>query len=123
MRETHRLPIKRACAVAGLSRAAYYRPVEDRLVRDGEVIDALNGIVQVRARWGFWKCSDRLRLDGRGWNHKRVWRVRMVGDWRDGTEHAEANEEARATPYTGAFASGFRRQPRLGAGLHARRAP
>jgi putative transposase len=43
--------------------------------RDKEVIEALNGIVERRPRWGFWKCFDRLRLDGRGWNHKRVHRV------------------------------------------------
>jgi hypothetical protein len=24
---------------------------------------------------GFWKCHDRLRAQGYGWNHKRTWRV------------------------------------------------
>jgi len=75
MTEVHRVPIKRACLAAGLSRAAYYQVAKDRLVRDGELIEALNGVVERNGRWGFWKCFDRLRLDGRPWNHKRVWRV------------------------------------------------
>jgi putative transposase len=75
MVELHHLPINRACAAIGLSRAAFYRPQTAPVVRDGEVIDALNAIVEVNGRWGFWKCFDRLRLDGRRWNHKRVWRV------------------------------------------------
>jgi len=44
-------------------------------VRDRAVIDALNAMVEKRPRWGFWKCFDRLRLDGHAWNHKRVYRV------------------------------------------------
>jgi len=44
-------------------------------MRDRPVIDALNEIVAVEVRWGFWKCFDRLRHIGRRWNHKRVHRV------------------------------------------------
>lgn len=69
------VPIKRACHWVGLSRAAYYNEPVNGLVRDGEVIEALNQVVERHARWGFWKCFGRLRLDGRIWNHKRVWRV------------------------------------------------
>jgi len=36
---------------------------------------ALLAVVERRSRWGFWKCFDRLRLDGHPWNHKRVYRV------------------------------------------------
>jgi len=71
----HRLSITRACRTAGLSRAAYYKAPRLPQEKDAEVIDALNGVVERNARWGFWKCFDRLRLDGRPWNHKRVWRV------------------------------------------------
>jgi putative transposase len=61
--------------VAQLSRAAYYRAGIDWHARDMSVVQALNAVVNEHARWGFWKCFDRLRLDGRVWNHKRVWRV------------------------------------------------
>lgn len=71
----HRLPVTRACRAAGLSWAAYYKTPPLPQEKDAEVIDALNGVVERNGRWGFWKCFDRLRLDGRPWNHKRVWRV------------------------------------------------
>jgi len=70
-----RLSIVRACRVAGLSRAAYYKRPTSAAERDAEVIDALNAIVGRHGRWGFWKCFARLRLDGRCWNKKRVHRV------------------------------------------------
>jgi putative transposase len=75
MAEGHGLSITRACRVARLSRAACYRAGVDRMMRDQPVIDALNEIVAVEVRWGFWKCFDRLRHIGRRWNHKRVHRV------------------------------------------------
>ena len=75
MTEEHGLPIVRACQAARLSRAAYYRPGTDWAARDAEVIAALQAIVTEEQRWGFWKCHDRLRAQGFGWNHKRTWRV------------------------------------------------
>jgi putative transposase len=71
----HDLPIVRACQIARLSRAAYYRPGVDRMARDAAVIAALQAIVVEEQRWGFWKCHDRLRAQGYAWNHKRTWRV------------------------------------------------
>ena len=58
-----------------LSRAAYYRPPVLASRRDAAVIAALRSVVARYPRWGFWKCYDRLRLEGAGWNHKRVHRV------------------------------------------------
>lgn len=71
----HGLSKTRACATLKLSRSSWYRAPVDPEARDREVIDALNAIVEKRPRWGFWKCYDRLRLDGHCWNHKRVYRV------------------------------------------------
>ena len=71
----HRLPVRRACRVMRLSRAAYYRPPVPALRRDAAVIAALTDVVARYPRWGFWKCFDRLRMEGRPWNHKHVHRV------------------------------------------------
>ena len=58
-----------------LSRAAYYRRGSCRIKQDAEVIAALNAVVTVHSRRGFWKWFDRLRIQGHGFNHKRVHRV------------------------------------------------
>ena len=42
---------------------------------DAPIIAALTALVAEDGRWGFWKCFDRLRALGHGWNHKRVYRV------------------------------------------------
>lgn len=77
MRE-HQLPIQRACQIMKLSRAAYYRKGVDWIARDAPLTEALNVVVGKYARWGFWKCFGRLRLQGFKWNHKRVHRVYCV---------------------------------------------
>jgi len=41
----HQLPVERACRIAKLSRAAYYRRPSCRSNKDAEVIAALNAIV------------------------------------------------------------------------------
>ena len=73
--EAHGLSVVRACRVAGLSRAAYYRPPQDRVERDAPVIEALTAVAAAHTSWGFWKCFGRLRLPGHAWNAKRVYRV------------------------------------------------
>jgi putative transposase len=75
MSEEMQLPVSRACLAARLSRAAFYRTGMDRAKRDRPIVEALNEIVAVETRWGFWKCHRRLRHLGHAWNHKRVYRV------------------------------------------------
>ena len=69
------LAVQRACRIAGLSRAAFYRSQPGAATRDAPVIKALQAVVTADPRWGFWKCYDRLRALGYGWNHKRVHRI------------------------------------------------
>ncbi len=45
MAEEHGLPVARACQVARLSRAAYYRPAVDGARRDAVVIEAINAVL------------------------------------------------------------------------------
>lgn len=59
--------------MTGISRTAYY--YEPKVVDDGEIIDALNQLIERHQRWGFPKCFKRLRAMGYQWNHKRVYRV------------------------------------------------
>jgi putative transposase len=73
--QEHQLPVVRACRVVRLSRAAFYRPPISPARADAAVIAALTAVVADHGRWGFWKCFDRLRLQGYRWNHKRVHRV------------------------------------------------
>ena len=71
----HQLSIQRACRVVRLSRTAYYQPPLPASRRDAAVIAALTDAVARYPRWGFWKLFDRLRVEGRRWNHKHVHRV------------------------------------------------
>ena len=75
MTEEKGLSVSRACQVARLSRAAYYKLGTNWAERDAEVIAAINAALGERIRWGFWKCYDRMRNLGHPWNHKRVHRV------------------------------------------------
>lgn len=73
LRIEHEMSERRACGAVELSRSVYrYKP----LCRGDEaIVDALSEIVRKRPELGFWKCCDILRMDGHGWNHKRVYRI------------------------------------------------
>ena len=45
------------------------------MASDLEIVEAMNAYFEEHPRRGFWKCVKRFRTQGRGWNHKRLWRV------------------------------------------------
>jgi putative transposase len=69
----HRVSIRQGCRAVGLARSTYrYTP---KPKRDKAVIDALNALIGKHPAIGFWQAYRRLRLAGRPWNHKRVYRI------------------------------------------------
>ncbi|MGX5173286.1 IS3 family transposase [Aliikangiella sp. IMCC44653] len=73
LQSTYTISIALSCQITGMSRTAYY--YKPQLSNDGEIIDALNQLVEKHQRWGFPKCYKRLRAKGYRWNHKRVYRI------------------------------------------------
>jgi putative transposase len=73
MNTEHRVSIRQGCRAVGLARSTYrYKP---KPKQDDAVIDALNALVAKHPAIGFWQAYHRLRLAGRPWNHKRVYRI------------------------------------------------
>lgn len=65
--------ISRAFRVLGMSKSVYYyKPL---LKDDSEIEQELKKKVELHSEEGFWKAYDRLRNEGKTWNHKRVHRV------------------------------------------------
>ena len=56
-----------------MSKSVYYYKALSK--DDSQVEQALRDKAEAHSEEGFWKAYDRLRNDGKGWNHKRVHRV------------------------------------------------
>lgn len=71
--QEHHHTERQACRNVGLARstAQYQRRPPD----DTEIIIALGWLIEKHPAIGVWQCYHRLRLMGRGWNFKRVYRI------------------------------------------------
>ncbi len=73
MNEHHAVSIRQGCQAVSLARSTYRYTRRPRA--DEVIIDALTALTEQHPAIGFWQAFHRLRLDGRTWNHKRVYRV------------------------------------------------
>lgn len=73
LQQEHRLSIRQACVVMGLSLSVYYYRSDSS--GDEEVVDMLTQIAEKHRTWGFWKMFKWIRKQGLKWNHKRVYRI------------------------------------------------
>ncbi len=73
MKDHHRVSERQGCAAMSIARSTYrYTPKQKD---DSAIIEALLSLVEQFPSIGFGLCMDRLRLQGKAWNHKRVYRV------------------------------------------------
>ena len=115
----HRLPVRRACRVMRMSRAAYYRPPGPASRRDAAMTAALTDVVARYPRWGFWKRFDRLRR-GRPAVEPQARASRVLrGTAESATPDDPADAQARPASIGGTAGA----EPDLGARLYERDAP
>ena len=65
--------ISRACRVLKMSKSVFYYKAEPK--DDSEIQDALREKAEEHSEEGFWMAYERLRKEGKPWNHKRVYRI------------------------------------------------
>jgi putative transposase len=71
------LPVERLCALAGVSRAGYYRRWQDARPRREEtaVRDAIQRLALAHRHYGYRRIAAQLRREGMAVNRKRVLRL------------------------------------------------
>ena len=72
-----RLTVERMCALAGVSRAGYYRHWAASAPREEEtaVRDAIQRVALAHRHYGYRRIAAQLRREGLAVNHKRVLRL------------------------------------------------
>lgn len=71
--QEHGFSISRACNAINMARSLFYYAYKKE--DDTIIIDALHRLLEKHPRYGFWALFHRLRRNGYGWNHKRVYRI------------------------------------------------
>jgi len=71
--ESYPVIIAICCAIAGLSRCAYY--YQPKLSDDSVIVSVLSAITERYLRYGFLKCFNYIRKLGYKWNHKCIYRL------------------------------------------------
>ncbi|SHG19305.1 hypothetical protein SAMN05444008_12054 [Cnuella takakiae] len=68
-----KISVRQACKIVHISRSliVYHKKQKD----DSSLINALHELVAKHVSIGFWKCYYRLRRQGLGCNHKRLYQV------------------------------------------------
>ncbi len=61
------------CNLVSISKTAYY--YQPKKADDSEISEYLLTLSKQHIRWGFDKMRDKMVLDEKPWNHKRVYRV------------------------------------------------
>jgi putative transposase len=73
MRSNWKFGIVQGCQAVGMARSVFY--YQGARKTDTEVEQILRQLAEQHPRWGLWKMVRKLRSEGHGWNHKRVYRV------------------------------------------------
>jgi len=68
-----KISISQACNNISYCRSQYY--YQRTRIDDSEIIEILYPLIEKYPRYGFWALFERIRREGKKWNHKRVYRV------------------------------------------------
>lgn len=74
LKTTYKLSVNRACALVLVSKTTHYY-VPKKAPYDEEIREYLCRLANDHKRWGFGKMMLKVKLEGKPWNHKRVYRI------------------------------------------------